>query len=127
MRKLKLLVVAVSMLAGGLAYADVTITGCVLSGQGQVRIIDPSRDRCKPNETQVSWSQTGPQGSQGPAGPAGPQGATGPQGPQGVTGPQGPQGVQGPRGGLNTVQVVSATATTPSNSSFATAFINCPP
>ena len=35
--------------------------------------------------------------------------------------------MQGPRGGLNNVQVVSAFAMTPANSSFATAFANCPP
>lgn len=108
-RGLVLLGVGVSVLASGLAYAATnTINGCVLSGVGQVRIIDPSKEPCKTNETPVSWSQTGPQG---------------PPGPQGPTGAQGPTG---PAGGLNSVQVVSATAMTPPNSSFATAFINCP-
>src|SRR5258705_2792277 len=99
-RRLVLLGVGVSALAGGIAYASIpdsngTIHACLLPGLGQVRLIDPSHDQCKPNETPISWSQTGPQGLPGP---------------KGDTGPQGPQG---PAGGLNNVQVVNGT-TTPS-------------
>lgn len=48
--------------------------------------------KCGPNETAVSWAETGPPGPPGPqgltapAGPAGPQGPAGPAGPAGATG-----------------------------------------
>jgi hypothetical protein len=105
--------VAVVAIAGGITYAvaDIggggVINGCYKSQNGQLRLIDPATDSCRPSETAISWSQTGPQGPagpagpQGPAGPAGPAGPQGPQGetgPQGATGPQGPAGPQGPKG-----------------------------
>jgi hypothetical protein len=132
-RRLVLLAVGVSALAGGLAYAAIpdssgTIHACLLTGVGQVRIIDPSQDSCKKNETPISWSQTG---QAGPPGPPGPKGDTGPQGPAGPTGPQGPQGATGPQGpagpagGLDSVQVVHGTAT-PTSGGFATVLVNCP-
>jgi hypothetical protein len=126
-RRLVLLGVGALALAGGLAYASIpdsdgTIHACLLKSLEQVRIIDPSEQQCRPNETPISWSQTGPQGATGPTGATGPQGATGATGPQGATGAT---GSPGPRGGLNNVQVVTATAT-PSSSGFATALVNCP-
>jgi hypothetical protein len=138
-RRFVLLGVGALALTGGLAYASIpdsdgTIHACLLKNGEQVRIIDPSEQQCRPNETPISWSQTGPQGATGPQGPMGaigPQGATGAAGPQGATGATGPQGAtgatgpQGPPGGLNDVQVVTATAT-PSSSGFATVLINCP-
>ncbi len=138
-RRFVLLGVAALALAGSFAYASIpdsdgTIHACLLKSLEQVRIIDPSEQQCRPNETPISWSQTGPTGATGPqgaTGATGPQGATGATGPQGATGVTGPQGAtgatgpQGPPGGLNNVQVVSATAT-PSSSGFATVFINCP-
>lgn len=72
-----------------------------------------AKNQCKNNETQVTWSITGPQGPQGPqgtsgsagpAGPTGPFGPAGPSGPKGDTGapgsagPAGPAGAQGPAG-----------------------------
>ncbi len=96
--------VAIVVIAGAVTYAvaDIggggVIHGCYKSQNGQLRLIDPATDSCRPSETAISWSQTGPQGPPGPTGPAGPQGPTGPAGPQGPTGPAGPQGPTGPQG-----------------------------
>lgn len=54
------------------------IHGCFQQNNGQLRVIDPSVDRCLPSESAISWNQNG---SQGPAGPTGPQGPQGPAGP----------------------------------------------
>ena len=129
-RRLVVLGVGTLALAGGLAYASIpdsdgTIHACLLKSLEQVRIIDPSEQQCRPNETPISWNQMGPTGATGPqgaTGATGPQGATGATGPQGATGATGPSG---PPGGLSNVQVVTATAT-PSSSGFATVFVNCP-
>jgi len=67
---------------------------------GALRVV-PSGTACGPNETALSWNQTGPQGPQGKTGATGaqgPQGATGNTGPQGATGAQGAAGAQGPQG-----------------------------
>jgi len=70
---------------------------------GALRVV-PSGTACRPNETALSWNQTGPQGPQGATGKTGatgaqgPQGATGNTGPQGATGAQGAAGAQGPQG-----------------------------
>lgn len=70
------------------------IYGCY-DNAGKLRVIDNATTTCKTNETQLTWSQTGPQG---PIGPQGPQGPTGVQGPAGLQGPAGPQGATGPAG-----------------------------
>ncbi len=98
------------VVAGGIAGATIpdgagTIHACYdVNGKGEVdgksklRVIDPEDGQkpdaqmCKHDEVQLSWNQTG---SQGTTGPAGPQGAPGPAGPQGATGPEGPQGATG--------------------------------
>jgi collagen triple helix repeat protein len=107
---LLLVVCGALLVSAGVAYATIPDSSgqyhaCVLSGQGQVRIIDhDAGQNCKQNEQHVHWSQVGPPGApgpagpQGPAGPAGPQGPAGPAGPQGPAGPAGPQGPQGPQG-----------------------------
>jgi hypothetical protein len=81
------------------------IHGCYKKNVGNLRLVDPSAGgTCRPSETTISWSQTGPQGPAGPQGSAGPPGpkgdtgATGPQGPAGPTGAAGPQGPAGPKG-----------------------------
>jgi len=88
-------VVAGIALTGSVAYGAVP-TGGVISGcygkNGDLRVIDPATSSCKPGETALQWSQTGP------AGPPGPQGPTGPTGAQGPVGPQGPQGAEGAPG-----------------------------
>jgi hypothetical protein len=99
--------VVVVAIAGGVTYAVAQIGsggvfhGCYTSANGQLRLIDPATDSCRPSETAVSWSQTGPQGLKGdpgPPGPAGPQGPAGPHGIPGPHGPAGPQGATGPQG-----------------------------
>jgi hypothetical protein len=133
-RRVLLLGVGVLALAGGIAYASIpdstgTFHACVLSSQGQVRIIDPSHGgQCHANEAAVSWSQTGPAGSTGPTGATGATGstgATGPTGPTGPTGAMGATGARGPAGGLNQVQKVQASATA-NSFGLATVLVNCP-
>ncbi len=108
-RRLSRVVVAVTAavlvaVAGGVTYAVAeiggggVINGCYKSQNGQLRLIDPASDSCRPSETAISWSQTGPQGPEGPQGPAGPAGPQGPAGPAGSTGPAGPAGPAGPQG-----------------------------
>jgi hypothetical protein len=108
--------VALVAIAGAVTYAvaDIggggVINGCYKTQNGQLRVIDPATDHCRPSETPISWSQTGPPGPTGPTGaqgptgptgaqgPTGPTGAQGPTGPQGLTGDTGPTGAQGPTG-----------------------------
>ena len=68
------------------------IHGCYLKATGALRVIDPTKSSCTSGELAITWNQTGPQGSTGPAGPQGSTGPQGPAGPQGSTGPQGPAG-----------------------------------
>jgi Collagen triple helix repeat (20 copies) len=106
-------VIAILMLAAGVAYASIpgpngAITGCFDTRSGALRVIDvQSGAQCTKKEQQLMWNQTGPPGPQGPqgaqgaigpAGPQGPPGATGSAGPQGPAGPTGPAGAQGPPG-----------------------------
>ena len=91
--------VAIVAIAGGVTYAvaDIggggVIHGCYKSQNGQLRLIDPAVDSCKPSEKPISWSQTGPQG---PKGDKGDKGDPGPPGPKGDKGDPGPQGQPGP-------------------------------
>jgi hypothetical protein len=74
--------VAIVAIAGSVTYAVAeiggggVIHGCYKSQNGQLRLIDPATDSCRPSETPISWSQTGPQGPPGPPGPQGPPGAS---------------------------------------------------
>jgi hypothetical protein len=43
--------------------------GCFSTTTGVVRVIDNPTLSCKADERAISWNQTGPQGSAGPAGP----------------------------------------------------------
>jgi len=93
---------------GAIPGSDGTITGCYAGPNGAVlgnineapgalRVIDPSLPSklptgapneaaaCQPNETQIAWNQSGPQG---------PAGVTGASGVPGVAGLQGPAGQQ---------------------------------
>ena len=103
--KLVALAGVIVVASGGIGVAaipsssDGKITGCYGNSNGQLRVIDAQAgEQCKTNETQVTWSQTGPQGATGPAGPPGAQGEPGPQGEPGAPGPQGEPGPQGDRG-----------------------------
>jgi len=100
---------ALCLVAGGVAYAAVSgsgdsINGCYQKVNGQLRVIDPATDSCRPSEVGITWNQVGPPGQpgppgatghMGPAGADGATGATGPSGPPGATGPAGPPGVGG--------------------------------
>jgi hypothetical protein len=105
-RRVALAITAVVVVAsvGGVTYAVAQIGsggvfhGCYTSANGQLRLIDPATDSCRPSETAISWSQRGPQGLKGDPGPPGPAGPQGPAGPHGVPGPHGPAGPQGPPG-----------------------------
>ena len=110
--------VAATVLAGGIAWAAIpatngTIHGCYSAsgskaGNGtQLNILDSESSSCSKGQTEIVWSQTGPQGPKGdtgPAGAAGPKGdkgdpgPAGPAGPKGDSGPSGPQGPSGPPG-----------------------------
>jgi hypothetical protein len=79
---------------GTLLDQSTTYTGCVNNGSGILRVIQPG-ETCRNNETQITWSQTGPAGPEGPAGPAG---MAGPAGPAGATGQQGLPGLPGEKG-----------------------------
>jgi hypothetical protein len=81
------------------------------NGQGGngVRIIDSATQVCSPDETAITWNQTGPQGPMGPQGIAGLQGLPGANGlpgkdgPRGADGAAGPQGLPGPQGAVGPV------------------------
>jgi hypothetical protein len=67
-----------SIAVGEKAFAD-TISACVKKN-GQMRIAE----KCRKNETPISWNTLGPQGPAGPQGIQGPQGPTGPAGEPGA-------------------------------------------
>ena len=107
--------------------AYVGVDGQYHQAPGALRVIDPSLAKtgtttvgvgpepepareCAPEETQITWNQTGPTGPKGPTGligPTGQQGATGQQGGQGSSGQNGSSligettfGMQNKAGGL---------------------------
>jgi Collagen triple helix repeat (20 copies) len=104
-------------LGGGAALASVpsssgTITGCY-NASGRLRVVDPAAGgKCQGNETQISWSQTGPAGPAGPTGPAGPAGPAGLTGATGATGPAGPAGETGATGPAGPAGATGATGAT---------------
>ncbi len=99
--------VAVVLLSGLLAGSagagehDTVYTGCRKLDGVIIKVWTDTEDPrvCKPWQTEVSWSQTGPQGvpgpqgEPGPAGPPGADGAPGEPGADGADGPPGPTGV----------------------------------
>jgi hypothetical protein len=60
-----------------------------------VQLNPASPPKCLPQDTLISWNQTGPKGDTGPQGP---QGETGPAGMPGPKGDTGPAGMPGPKG-----------------------------
>jgi uncharacterized protein DUF11/collagen triple helix repeat protein len=89
----------VGVAASSIPDADGTIRGCYTKLGGVLRVIDPAKgESCKSFEVPISWSQTGPQGTQGLPGPAGPPGPAGDAGPAGEPGPEGPAGPAGEKG-----------------------------
>ena len=76
-------------LAGGVAWAATTagrqINGCYQKSQGQLRVIDPGTDTCRPSEEGIAWSQAGVPGEQGDAGDRGASGRDGRDGRDGTS------------------------------------------
>ena len=97
---------AIGLIASGIAGAATQsgqFTGCLKNGllTNVANDSDTPTAPCSKGSTQITWSATGPTGSQGPQGLKGDTGATGPQGLKGdtgATGPQGPQGLKGDTG-----------------------------
>jgi hypothetical protein len=88
MKRLVLITIFLSSLAGGVAYATIPDGGgvfhaCMLKKLGTIRLIDPTAgQQCASSlETAVEWSRQGPPGTTGPAGPQGPRGEQGERGP----------------------------------------------
>jgi len=101
------LVIVGALVVGGIAYANIPDAGGVVHAcykksspnQGTLRVIDTEKAQtCSNSETQLDWSQTGPQG---------------PQGIQGQQGPQGIQGIQGPSGASHAYSDTNTPALTP--------------
>ena len=94
--------VAAAIGQAAIPTATGTISGCYGNTSRLLRVIDAERgERCRTDETALSWNERGVKGDAGEAGPAGPKGETGaagPAGPQGERGPAGPVGPQGPVG-----------------------------
>ena len=74
---LALVIAGALMVAGGIAYATVpdsggVIHGCYAKAWGTLRVIDTGKSQtCSSKfETPLNWSQSGPQGMQGPTGPS---------------------------------------------------------
>ena len=92
------------VVAAGFGYAAVaaenqTYTGCLQSGAlTNIAIGETPFKACPKNATQVSWSQTGPQGERGLQGIPGIPGEKGEKGDKGDPGLQGLRGEQGPPG-----------------------------
>ncbi len=77
----------------GATDATNTITACVKKN-GDVSLVDEG-ERCKKNESRVTWNIVGPKGDEGDKGDTG---AIGPQGLQGAKGDTGATGAQGAKG-----------------------------
>ena len=107
-RLVALTLVALGILAGGVAYASIpdsngVIHGCYLKVLGTLRVIDSPSQHCNSSfEVPIQWNQQGVPGTNGAAGPAGPTGPTGAAstvgGPTGAAGATGPTGPTGPTG-----------------------------
>jgi hypothetical protein len=89
-KRFLVLAVPSALAVAGLAYATIpaaggVIHGCYQKNVGNLRVIDPATDKCRPSEIAISWNAQGPKGDPGPQGPVGPQGPQGPAGPPGET------------------------------------------
>jgi hypothetical protein len=73
--------VAAFALAGGIAWAAIpgagAIKGCYQKNEGQLRVIDPGTDTCRPSEVAIVWNQRGVRGEKGDKGEAGAPGNDG--------------------------------------------------
>jgi hypothetical protein len=78
-------------LGGGIATAAIpesggAIDGCYQNVEGQLRVIDPQTDMCRPSELPLRWSEEGQPGEQGSPGAPGKDGADGRDGRDGRDG-----------------------------------------
>ena len=90
---------------GSFAYASIpdaggTIHGCYDNGLQRLRVIDsassdPIKGQCLPNETAITWGQTGPKGDTGAPGKDGVPGKDGAPGAPGAPGQKGDKGDPG--------------------------------
>ena len=114
-----LAIVGALLVAGGIAYATIpdgggVIHACYQKNQGTLRVIDTEKAQtCSNSETQLNWSQTGPQGPQGIQGP---KGDTGPTGPSDVWSVDGCCAVLKSIAPFNTWVTVATTSTLPAGS-----------
>jgi hypothetical protein len=82
---------------------------------GALRVVDTALGQsCTLSESAVTWSQTGPQGPQGPPGQQGPQGSPGAQGPTGAAGVSGYQVVKTTDGFSAASSLIGDSVTCPS-------------
>ncbi len=63
-------------LASGIAWAAIpstggAIDGCYQKNEGQLRVIDPGIDTCRPSEIPITWNSQGGKGDKGDPGNAG--------------------------------------------------------
>lgn len=65
-RRLAVVTVAIFAVAGGIAYGSIPDAGGVyhacITRSGTIRVIDPDTDQCKPNESPITFNQTGDPG-----------------------------------------------------------------
>jgi hypothetical protein len=74
--------VAATALAGGIAWAAIpgasgVINGCYQKVEGQLRVIDPGTDSCRPSEVAITWNERGVAGGKGDPGAPGGDGRDG--------------------------------------------------
>jgi hypothetical protein len=80
-RSTLVLVVALVIAAGGIAYASIPgpgtlIRGCyTTAGTHSLQVIDSAARACPGGTTALNWNQTGPKGATGATGPKGPAGS----------------------------------------------------
>ncbi len=99
-------VVVATVLAGGIAWGAIpgaggVINGCYQKDEGQLRVIDPATDTCRPSEVAIVWNEQGVKGDKGDKGDPGAPGRDGLDGRDGTSVTVGPElpGVNCPAGG----------------------------
>jgi hypothetical protein len=126
--------VVASTLMGGVAQAaglvhipgpDGIIHSCFDNDNGKLRVIDPTGQTCKRDETALQWNQTGPQGPKGDPGMQGAPGLPGEPGAQGPAGSPGPAGAPGVSGYQQIVESVNNFTLAASTESVHV--LTCPP
>jgi hypothetical protein len=95
--------VVATALAGGIAFAAIpdqggVINGCYQKNEGQLRVIDPAADSCRPSEIPIAWSAQGSTGDKGVQGGPGAPGRDGRDGVNATVEPEAP-GANCPAGG----------------------------